>query len=98
MSYSLNSLKGGYIGEYYRVIKGDTRSLDSSSHGIYLGLKVGIWDPIWALKQKPYTYMDPLGFCCPVHFSPSLGFRVKDFFLTGGLLRLSKAVVAGFRV
>ena len=36
MSHSLNSLKGGYIGdyirEYYRDIKGDTRSLDSSSH------------------------------------------------------------------
>ena len=37
MSYSLNSLKGGYIGEYiYRglgVTKGDTRSLDYSSYG-----------------------------------------------------------------
>ena len=35
MSHSLNSLKGGYIGDYignyYRVIKGDTRSLDSGS-------------------------------------------------------------------
>ena len=28
MSYSLNSLKGDYIGEYCRVIKGVTRSLD----------------------------------------------------------------------
>ena len=37
MSYSLNSLKGGYIGDYigdyYRGYKGDTRSLDSSSYG-----------------------------------------------------------------
>ena len=37
MDYSLNSLKGGYIrdyiGDYHRVTKGDTRSLDSSSHG-----------------------------------------------------------------
>ena len=37
MSYSLNSLTGGYvgdyIGEYYRVIKGDTWSLDHGSHG-----------------------------------------------------------------
>ena len=36
MSYSLNSLKGGYIGDYiedyYRVIKGDTKSLDYSSY------------------------------------------------------------------
>ena len=36
MSYSLNSLKGGYIGDYtwdyYKVIKGDTRSLDYSSY------------------------------------------------------------------
>ena len=34
MSHSLNSLKyiGDYIGEYYRVIKGDSRSLDYSSH------------------------------------------------------------------
>ena len=34
-SYSLNSLKGGYIGEYIGTmiggIKGDTRSLDYSS-------------------------------------------------------------------
>ena len=45
MTYSLNSLEGGYIreyigdyyrvimGDYYRVIKGDTRSLDHGSHG-----------------------------------------------------------------
>ena len=37
MSYSLNSLKGGYIGdyigEYYRDYKGDTRSLDLHSLG-----------------------------------------------------------------
>ena len=36
MSYSLNSLKGGYIrdyiGDYYRDIKGDTRSLDYRSY------------------------------------------------------------------
>ena len=36
MNYSLNSLKGGYrgdhIGYYYRVVKGDTRSLDYSSY------------------------------------------------------------------
>ena len=28
MSYSLNSLKGGYIGDYIGVTKGDTRSYD----------------------------------------------------------------------
>ena len=37
VSYSLNSLKGGfigeYIGDYYRGIKGGTRSLDYSSCG-----------------------------------------------------------------
>ena len=38
MSYSLNSLEGGYIGDYIGdyyigVIKGDTRSLDYSSYG-----------------------------------------------------------------
>ena len=36
MSYSLNSLKGGYIGDYVGttigVIKGDTRSLGYSSY------------------------------------------------------------------
>ena len=36
MSYSLNSLKGGYIGIIWgttiRVIKGDTRTLDYGSY------------------------------------------------------------------
>ena len=35
MSHSLNSLKGGYIGDYYSgegIIKGDTRSLDYGSY------------------------------------------------------------------
>ena len=36
MSYSLNSSKGGYmgdfLGDYYGSIKGVTRSLDSSSY------------------------------------------------------------------
>ena len=36
MSYSLNCLKGGYIGDYigdyYRVIRGDTRSLEYGSY------------------------------------------------------------------
>ena len=32
MSYSLNSLKGGYIGSTIGVLKGDTRCLDSSSY------------------------------------------------------------------
>ena len=36
---SLNSLKGGYIGDYlgdcYRFIKGDTRSLDYRSHNLF---------------------------------------------------------------
>ena len=39
MSHNLNSLKGGYIGNYIGttigVIKGNARSLDSGSHGDY---------------------------------------------------------------
>ena len=47
MSYSLNSLKGGYIGDCIGgtigVIKGDTRSLDSGSFDCRLeGLKPGM--------------------------------------------------------
>ena len=41
MSYSLNSLKGGYVGIIYwssiRVIKGDTRSLNFSSYMLISG-------------------------------------------------------------
>ena len=33
VSYSLNSLKGDYIGEYCRHVKGDTRCLDYTSCG-----------------------------------------------------------------
>ena len=37
MSYGLNSIKGGYpgdyIGKYYQVFWGDTWSLDYGSHG-----------------------------------------------------------------
>ena len=33
MSYGLNSLKGGYIGDYSELVKGVTRSLDYSSDG-----------------------------------------------------------------
>ena len=44
LSYSLNSLKGGYIGayigDYYRGLKGATRSLDYSSLGEVQGGKV----------------------------------------------------------
>ena len=40
MSYSLNSLKGGYVGDYIGtilgVIKGDARSLDNGSHSLRL--------------------------------------------------------------
>ena len=42
MSCSLNSLKGGYIGDYigdyYRGIKGDTRSLDNGSYSHIMAL------------------------------------------------------------
>ena len=47
MSYSLNSLKGGYIGIIYGttigVIKGDTRSLDYSSYVLIGNLLFGVW-------------------------------------------------------
>ena len=36
------------MGISFGAIEGDTRSLDYSSYGIYLGLKVGIWEPLWA--------------------------------------------------
>ena len=32
--------RGGYIGEYYRVLKGDTRSLDTGSSSGYLDLNI----------------------------------------------------------
>ena len=32
MSYSLNSLNGGYMGDYIGVLRGNTRSLDSGSY------------------------------------------------------------------
>ena len=36
MSHSLNPLKGGYVGDYIGVTKGDTRSLDYSSHSSFV--------------------------------------------------------------
>ena len=53
MSYSLNSLKGGYIGliegTIMGVMKGDTRSLDHGSHGILVVhlLSRTARDPVW---------------------------------------------------
>ena len=48
MSYSLNSLKGSYIGDdigtTIRVIKGDARSLDYSSY-IYIYINTYIYIP-----------------------------------------------------
>ena len=35
MSHSLNSLKGGHVGDYYKGIKGDIRNLDYSSNRAY---------------------------------------------------------------
>ena len=51
--YSLNSLKGGYIGDYvedyYRgVIKGDTRSLD---YGSYSPFRIHSLIPYWPAKS-----------------------------------------------
>ena len=46
MSYSLNSFKGGYVGDYLGerivgVIKGDARSLDYSSYVGFYGCDHG---------------------------------------------------------
>ena len=40
MNNSLNSFKGGYIGDYHRASQGDTRSLDYSSDDNGTALKV----------------------------------------------------------
>ena len=45
LSHSLNSLKGGYIGDYMRdyhrgVIMGDTRSLDHSSFRVFTAFSI----------------------------------------------------------
>ena len=47
MSYSLNSLKGGYIGNgtTIGVIKGDTRSLDYSSY-VYIDRDILVFNSI----------------------------------------------------
>ena len=49
MNYSLNSLGGVYIGDYianyYRVIKGDTRSLDYSSYEL-LSMLEWMWGSV----------------------------------------------------
>ena len=61
MSYSLNSLKGGCIGDYIGttigVIKGDTRSLDNGTyldpfHTIPLGGLVGLLSGVLGLGQE----------------------------------------------
>ena len=48
MSHSLNSLRGGYtgdyIGDYYRVIKGDTRSLDYSTYAYTVKFGIYGWN------------------------------------------------------
>ena len=54
MSYSLNSLKGGYIGHYIGItlgdIKGDTRSLDYSS---YINIYLNSRNPCLGLAGTP---------------------------------------------
>ena len=43
MRYSLNSLKGGYIGEYIGVVKGATRSLDYGSYRVHICVYVELY-------------------------------------------------------
>ena len=67
MSYSLNSLKGDYIGgnigDYtIGVLKGDTRSLDSSSDGKDPGLEMKAGILVWVYKG-PDVMAYPEGPC-----------------------------------
>ena len=54
MSYSLNSLKGGsigdYLGEYYGEIKGHTRNLDCGSYQDAQALGF-LWFMLWGLSS-----------------------------------------------
>ena len=60
MSYSLNSLKGGYIGDYIGFIKttigfikGDTRSLDSSSYGAFPKVEISFLSILGSILGFP---------------------------------------------
>ena len=61
MDCSLNSSKGGYIGEYigayYRGYSGDTRSLDSGSHGwgMFLGVSSGHVEVARRLHKRGFS-------------------------------------------
>ena len=64
MSYSLNSLKGGYIGDYmgdyYRgYYKGDTRSLDTGTYEFFPQSSI-IWLPIAGLLLQYRSLNDLL--------------------------------------
>ena len=87
MSYSLNSLKGGYIGDYirddYGFIKGDTRSLDKGSYFLIL-----------TITHKDVTSV--LGFRVWGLGFRALGFRVLGFRVLG--FRVLAFRVLGFRV
>ena len=56
MSYSLNSLNGDYIGDYYRAyIKRDTRSLDNGSDRECTGkLALGLGQVGWRAQFSSY--------------------------------------------
>ena len=59
---SLNSLNGGYIGDYYRGNKGDTRSLDYGSYrghpanldhkDLHWGHMMVLWGSYWGLGRE----------------------------------------------
>ena len=65
MSYSLNSLKGGYIGEFIgdtiRVFKEDTRSLDNGSNKIVdlkvPGVKEDIVIRLWRRLPEAFWHL-----------------------------------------
>ena len=72
MIYSLNSLKGGYIGDYIGttievIIKGDTRSLDSGSHAVAIKEVGGV-----VSRDRQGQLLAGLQLCvmlCDVYFS-----------------------------
>ena len=80
MSHSLNSLKGGYIGDYIgddniTIIKGDTRSLDSSSHGNSRSFQCVC---IWIFKMFPGSWVTFCAFSLTLwEVSWALGFTIS---------------------
>ena len=56
MSYSLNSLKRGYVGDYMGITTGvideGTRSLASSSYNPYMGVAQNVGYLLWVFPKS----------------------------------------------